>query len=97
MADWHTLPDWKTAHSLEQYGSLGATRLWVTVCGREYCTPDHEVDDEPLPAPDEMPRCKLCVRAYEERANPDTEGQTETSVDSRVELIKRGGRLPWGI
>lgn len=57
---WNTLPGWGTAHSLVQYGSLGAIRLWITVCGRDYCTPDHEVDDEPIPAPDDMPRCNRC-------------------------------------
>lgn len=76
MADWHTLPGWTTAHRLEQYGSLGAIRLWVTLCDREYRTPDQEVDDEPLAAPDDMRRCKHCVRTSEERAIPEpTEGQ----------------------
>jgi hypothetical protein len=66
MADWHTLPGWTTAHRLEQYGSLGAIRLWITTCGREYRTPDPELDDTPVPAPADMRRCQPCLRVEEQ-------------------------------
>lgn len=66
---WATLPGWKTSHRVVNYGSLGAILLWVTECGRVYRTPDHEVDDEPIPAPDDMPCCKSCVALHTEGAS----------------------------
>ncbi|MGB3443864.1 MAG: hypothetical protein WBA97_34435 [Actinophytocola sp.] len=62
ITNWFTLPGWTTAHEVEQYGSLGHIRLWITVCGREYRLPDPEVDDRPLQAPAGMRRCGQCVR-----------------------------------
>lgn len=59
--DWFTLPGWTRSHALADYGSMGATTLYVTECEREYQLPDPEVD-EPIVAPDEMPHCKACVR-----------------------------------
>lgn len=59
---WFTLLGWTRAHEVEQYGSLGHIRLWITACGREYRMPDPEYDDAPITAPASMPRCARCVR-----------------------------------
>jgi hypothetical protein len=64
---WFTLPKWTRAHEIEQYGSLGYIRLWVTACGRDYQTPDPEYDDAPITAPADMPRCGNCLRLQEQR------------------------------
>ena len=52
-----TLPGWKRAHLLEEYGSLGHIRLWQTGCGKPYNLPDPGFDDEPIEAPKDMPIC----------------------------------------
>lgn len=65
ITTWFTLPGWTTAHEIEQYGSLGHIRFWITTCGREYRTPDPEFDDRPIQAAPGMPRCKTCVRVGE--------------------------------
>lgn len=62
--DWFTLPGWTRAHALADYGSMGATTLYVTECEREYRLPDPEMD-EPIVAPAGMPRCKPCVASRE--------------------------------
>lgn len=66
MNSWFTLPKWTRAHEIEQYGSMGYIRLWITACGREYRTPDPEFDDAPIAAPSDMPRCASCVRLHYE-------------------------------
>jgi hypothetical protein len=63
MTTWFTLPKWTTAHEIEQCGSLGYIRLWVTACGRDYRREDHEYDGSPIQAPAGMKRCGRCVRA----------------------------------
>lgn len=67
-----TLPGWTRAHLLEEYGSLGAIRLWDTACGREYRLPDHEVDDEPIEAPKEMPMCADCRQVQRALSPPSS-------------------------
>lgn len=62
ITTWFTLPKWTTGHEIEQYGSLGHIRLWVTACGREYRREDPEYDDAPIQAPADMKRCGRCVR-----------------------------------
>ncbi|GAA3878526.1 hypothetical protein GCM10022243_49050 [Saccharothrix violaceirubra] len=65
---WCTLPGWTRAHALIEIGSMGAVALYSTGCERDYRPPDPEVD-EPIVAPDDMPRCKRCLRRSEERAS----------------------------
>ena len=68
----YTLPGWKRAHYIEEYGSLGAITLWATVCQRSFDLPDPEVD-EPTEAPADMPLCKRCAEnAEKEQSCPAT-------------------------
>lgn len=59
---WFTLPKWTRAHEIEQAGSLGYIRIFMTVCGRQYEREDPEFDDSPIPASASMPRCGNCLR-----------------------------------
>lgn len=61
----YTLPGWKRAHYIEEYGSLGAITLWATKCQRSFDLPDPEVD-EPIEAPADMPLCKQCEAKVKE-------------------------------
>jgi len=62
ITSWFTLPNWTTAHEIEQIGTLGHIRLWLTSCGRDYRREDPEYDDSPIQAPPSMKRCGRCVR-----------------------------------
>lgn len=56
----YTMPRWKRAHYIYEYGLLGAIVLWATECQRSFDLPDPEADD-PVEAPAEMPMCETCV------------------------------------
>lgn len=61
VATWFTKPGWTRAHELEVAATMGAERYFVTMCGRDYEL-DNPAFDDPVQAPDSMPRCGGCLR-----------------------------------
>jgi hypothetical protein len=61
ITTWFTRGGWTTAHNLELDATMGAERYFRTLCGRDYPLVEPAFD-EPTQAPDDMPRCLVCLR-----------------------------------
>lgn len=62
ITTWFTAPGWTRAHNLEIAATMGATRYFMTYCGKPYPLADPDFD-QPTQAPDSMARCRNCQRS----------------------------------